>query len=129
VGLAAIQLARMLELEIYATVGSEEKIQFLMRNYDIPNNRIFNSRDVSFEKGVMRETQGNGVDLVLNSLAGELLHASWRCVAQFGKLIELGKKDFIGHGKLDMNVFLGNRNYCSVDVGFFAFLKKKVLSG
>lgn len=62
------------------------------------------------------KTGGKGVDIVLNSLSGELLHASWKCVAEFGKLIELGKRDLAGFGKLDMEVFLKNRSYCCVDV-------------
>ncbi len=64
----------------------------------------------------MRETEGRGVDIVLNSLSGELLHASWKCVAEFGKLVELGKRDLVGFGKLDMEPFLANRSYCCVDL-------------
>lgn len=64
----------------------------------------------------MRETEGRGVDLVLNSLSGELLHASWKCVAEFGKLIELGKRDILGFGKLEMDIFGANRSYCCVDI-------------
>ena len=64
----------------------------------------------------MRETEGKGVDLVLNSLSGELLHTSWKCVAEFGKLIELGKRDIVGFGKLEMDVFEANRSYCCVDI-------------
>ena len=64
----------------------------------------------------MRETKGLGADLVLNSLSGDLLHASWRCVAKFGKLVELGKRDLAGFGKLDLETFLLNRSYCCVDL-------------
>ena len=64
----------------------------------------------------MRETKGKGVDLVLNSLSGELLHTSWKCVAEFGKLIELGKRDIVGFGKLEMDIFEANRSYCCVDI-------------
>ena len=64
----------------------------------------------------MRETGGRGVDLVLNSLSGELLHASWKCVAGFGKLVELGKRDLLGFGQLNMELFLANRSYCCVDI-------------
>ncbi|RMZ82891.1 hypothetical protein DV737_g1950, partial [Chaetothyriales sp. CBS 132003] len=116
VGLAAIQVARMLEAELYVTVGSEEKVKYLMDNYDIPRNRIFNSRDMTFVDGVMRETDGRGMDFILNSLSGELLHATWSCVAEFGTLLEIGKRDLIGNGKLDMKPFLANRNYCCVDI-------------
>lgn len=87
-----------------------------MQHFNIPRSRIFNSRDDSFLDGVLRETDGQGVDIVLNSLSGELLHASWKCVAEFGKLIELGKRDLVGFGQLNMEPFLANRSYCCVDL-------------
>ncbi|KAH7110764.1 hypothetical protein EDB81DRAFT_831591 [Dactylonectria macrodidyma] len=118
VGLAAIQVVKMMGGEIFATVGSEKKRQHLIANYDIPADHIFNSRDSSFLEGVMQQTAGNGVDLVLNSLPGELLHASWRCVARSGTLLELGKRDLAGYGKLDLSRFLNNRSYCGVDVAY-----------
>ncbi|OAQ63678.2 polyketide synthase [Pochonia chlamydosporia 170] len=111
VGLAAVQLAKMVGAEIYATVGNDDKANYLVQTFAIPRNHIFNSRNTSFVEGLMRETGGRGVDLALNSLSGELLHATWRCVAEFGKLVEIGKRDFLGGGKLDMDVFLGSRSY------------------
>jgi NADPH:quinone reductase-like Zn-dependent oxidoreductase len=116
IGIAAIQVARMIGADIYTTVGNDEKVKYLMNTFNLPRNRIFNSRDTSFVDGVIRETNGRGVDLVLNSLSGELLHATWRCVAEFGKMVEIGKKDLMGAGKLDMDVFLLNRSYCCVDI-------------
>lgn len=116
VGLAAIQICQMLEADIYATVSNEEKIQFLMDNYHIPRNKIFNSRNSSFVEDILRETKGEGVDLALNSLSGELLHATWTCIAEFGTMVEIGKRDLIGNGKLDMNTFLANRSYSCVDI-------------
>jgi NADPH:quinone reductase-like Zn-dependent oxidoreductase len=106
----------MVGAEIYTTVGNDEKVQYLMNTFGLPRNRIFNSRNTSFVEDVMRETGGEGVDLALNSLSGELLHATWKCVANFGKLVEIGKRDLIGSGKLDMQPFLGNRSYCCVDL-------------
>lgn len=104
---------------MYVTVGTEQKVQHLMNTFKIRRDRIFSSRDDSFVEGIMRETKCNGVDLVLNSLSGELLHASWQCVAPFGKMVEIGKRDLIGFGKLDMNAFLANRSYCCVDADAF----------
>lgn len=106
----------MLEAEVYVTVGSQDKVKYLMDSHDMPRNRIFNSRDKSFVEGVLRETQGRGIDFILNSLSGELLHATWTCVAEFGTLLEIGKRDLMGDGKLDMKPFLANRNYCCVDI-------------
>ncbi|KAJ5631672.1 fatty acid synthase S-acetyltransferase [Penicillium longicatenatum] len=105
VGLAAIQLCQLLGAEIYATVGSDAKAQYLIDKYQIPRHRIFNSRNPSFKDGVLGETNGKGVDIVLNSLSGESLHASWECVAEQGKMLEIGKRDMMGHGKLNMNPF------------------------
>ena len=115
-GLAAIQLAKMLEAEIFVTVSTEEKVTFLVDKVNVPRNRIFCSRNTSFVDGIMRETQGRGVDLALNSLSGELLHETWRCIAEFGTMVEIGKRDILGAGKLDMDVFLANRSYCCVDL-------------
>jgi NADPH:quinone reductase-like Zn-dependent oxidoreductase len=115
-GLAAIQVCQMIGAEIFATVGSNEKKKHLIDNLQIPEDHIFDSRSPSFEQNVMRMTDTKGVDIVLNSLSGELLHASWRCVAPFGRMIELGKRDFLGHGKLDMDLFGGNRTFTGVDL-------------
>ena len=87
-----------------------------MEKFNFPRNHIFNSRNASFLHDLMHETGGRGVDLVLNSLSGELLHTSWKCVAAFGKLVELGKRDLVGFGKLDLETFLANRSYCCVDL-------------
>ncbi|RAL12372.1 uncharacterized protein BO97DRAFT_451580 [Aspergillus homomorphus CBS 101889] len=116
VGLAAIQICQMIGAKIYATVGSERKAQYLVDKCGIPRCHIFSSRDPSFARELMQETQGEGVDIVLNSLAGELLHASWQCVAEFGKMIEIGKRDFLEHGSLAMDLFGRNRAFFGVDL-------------
>ncbi|KAF9883689.1 hypothetical protein FE257_003073 [Aspergillus nanangensis] len=116
VGIASINICRMIGAEIYATVGSEEKANYLVRAFGIPRHRIFNSRDNSFLPGVMKATNGRGTDIVLNSLAGNLLHASWECVAPYGKMIELGKRDFLTHGVLSMSPFLANRSFVGLDL-------------
>lgn len=53
---------------------------------------------------------------MLNFLGGDLLHTSWKCVAPFGKMIELGKRDLAEFGKLEMQPFLDNRTYSCVDL-------------
>jgi NADPH:quinone reductase-like Zn-dependent oxidoreductase len=78
-------------------------------------DHIFNSHNVSFREDVMRSTKNRGVDVVLNSLSGELLHASWDCVADFGVMIELGKRDIQERGRLPMENFSRNRGYYAVD--------------
>ncbi|KAK9851186.1 ketoacyl-synt-domain-containing protein [Penicillium brevicompactum] len=116
VGLAAVQVCQEIGATIYATAGSPEKRGYLHAEYGIPMENIFSSRDDSFHPGVMKRTGGAGVNLVLNSLAGSLLHASWQCVARSGKMIELGKRDFLAHGSLNMDLFGGNRSFFGVDM-------------
>lgn len=129
VGLAAIQVCRMIGAEIYTTVGTSEKVSYLNDTVGIPADHIFDSRSTSFLQGVLKKTNGRGVDLVLNSLSGELLHASWKCVAKFGKMIEIGKRDFMGHGKLDMDRFLGNRSFIGVDLSIIGHEDEEALGG
>lgn len=89
-------------------------------NYNIPSSNIFNSRNESFYTDLMSATNGRGVDLVLNSLSGELLHLSWKCVARFGKMLEIGKRDFIGQAMLSMDLFEANRMFCGIDMSEIA---------
>ncbi|KAJ5142667.1 Fum1p [Penicillium bovifimosum] len=116
VGLASLQVCQHMGVEIFATVGNEEKVEFLMKHFGIPRKRIFNSRNSDFLPGILHETNGRGVDLVLNSLAGELLHASWECVASRGKMIELGKRDIYANGTLSLKPFGKNRSFFGVDL-------------
>ena len=116
VGQAAIRLCQWIGAEIFATVGSAEKKHFLMDTYNIPEDHISNSRDTSFEMSIKQRTSGNGVDVVLNSLAGEMLKASLNCLAPFGRFIEIGKKDLIVNTRVEMNKFTDNITFATVDL-------------
>lgn len=102
--------------QIFCTVSNQEKIDFLMREFSIPRDHIFNSRDTMFLSNIMAATNNRGVDVVLNSLSGDLLHASWKCVAEFGTFVEIGRRDMIGRGKLAMSQFEANRTFIGVDL-------------
>ncbi|KAH9986166.1 KR domain-containing protein [Xylariaceae sp. FL0662B] len=118
VGLAAVQMAQMIGAEIYCTVGSQAKRDYLTDNYGIQDSHIFNSRDSSFLPDVLRATNQRGVDVVLNSLSGDLLIASWKCVAEFGTMVEIGKRDFQRRAKLPMEAFEANRTFTGLELRF-----------
>ena len=80
-GQAAIQVAKYLGANIYTSVGSNEKKRLLMSTYGIPEDNIFYDRNTSFAQGIMRLTKKQGVDVILNSLSGANLTASWECLA------------------------------------------------
>ncbi|XPS73997.1 Mycolipanoate synthase [Ascochyta lentis] len=128
VGIAAIHIARWLGADFYCTVGSSAKIDFLVKELNVPRQRIFHSRNDSFVESVLQATHGRGVDYVLNSLSGELLHASWQCVAPGGYMLDLGKRDFLGRGRLDMFPFAGNRAFFGIDVAEIVAAKPTELS-
>lgn len=104
------------KLQIFTTVGTVEKRQYLTDTFGIPPSDIFDSRSPSFFPDVMRATNGRGVDLCLNSLSGELLHYSWQCVGEFGTLLEIGKRDLVGRGKVSLHPFEDNRSYVGIDL-------------
>ncbi|RYP85129.1 hypothetical protein DL769_001033 [Monosporascus sp. CRB-8-3] len=117
IGIAAVQVAKMTGAEVFATAATEEETRFLVTEQGIPECNIFSSQDTrSFVSGLMQATQSRGVDVVVNSLAGELLHSSWNCVAEGGSLIELSGRDAAAHGKLDMAMFAGNRGFHGFDI-------------
>ncbi|KAF6813394.1 polyketide synthase [Colletotrichum plurivorum] len=123
VGLAAIQIARHLGAGgIFATVGTAAKRTFLRDVTGINPSQIFSSRDDGFVDGVMRATAGRGVDVVLNSLSGELLHASWHCVAPGGTFVDVGKRDARArsNSKLRMEALDDNRTFASIDMSRLA---------
>ena len=71
----------------------------------------------------MEVTCGNGVDIVLNSLTRRFISQSLRCLAPFGRFIELGKSDIYRHAKLNMRHFGENISYFVVDVDRLALKK------
>ncbi|KAI0385542.1 polyketide synthase PksD [Hypomontagnella monticulosa] len=115
-GQLAIQIAQMIGAEVFATVGYEHKKQLLMSLYGIPASHIFYSRNLSFRQGVLRITNGYGVDVVLNSLVGESLIASWECLAPCGRFIEIGKADIEANSVLPMGRFVNNKTFAAVDL-------------
>ena len=116
VGQAAVMLARHLGAKIFVTVGNNEKKALVMQNFGIPEEQIFSSRDTNFVQGIKRLTGGRGVDVVLNSIAGEGFRETCRCVATLGRFVEIGKRDILMNGRLDMEMFNRNVMFASVDL-------------
>ena len=92
VGLAAIQLARRAGAEIFATAGSPRKRDYL-RSLGV--DHVLDSRSLAFVDQIRAITDGRGVDVVLNSLAGEFVTRSMSLLGPGGRFIELGKVDIL----------------------------------
>ncbi|KAI1122100.1 hypothetical protein F5Y10DRAFT_287542 [Nemania abortiva] len=118
VGLAAIQLAQYKKAEIFVTVGTDEKREFLTNTFGIPPSHIFSSRTTRFAEQIMQVTNGRGIDIILNSLIGELLDASWRICADGGTMVEIGKRDIVDRNSLSMEPFDRNCSFRAVDLSY-----------
>ncbi|MDE2121906.1 MAG: zinc-binding dehydrogenase, partial [Betaproteobacteria bacterium] len=112
VGLAAIQVAHLLGAEVYASAGSPAKREFL-RLLGVAH--VLDSRDPGFDQEVLRASSGQGVDVVLNSLAGEAITRNLQCLKPFGRFIELGKRDFYENTPVGLRPFRNNLSYFGVD--------------
>ncbi|RYP49220.1 hypothetical protein DL768_005037 [Monosporascus sp. mg162] len=119
-GQMAIWIAKQVGAEIYATVGFDEKKRLLIDAFEIDADHIFYSRDTSFAQGIKRVTNGYGVDVILNSLSGDSLRASWACIAPYGRFVEIGKTDIGTNASLPMGQFANNVSFCAVDLHHIA---------
>ncbi len=89
VGLAAIQLAQRAGAEIFATAGSPGKRALL---HEMGVQHVMDSRTLDFCTEIQRITDGQGVDLVLNSLSEEFIEKSIQVLANDGCFLEIGKR-------------------------------------
>lgn len=116
-GMAAIQIAQSLGADIYATVGTDEKAKILVDQFGIPASHIFNSRKLSAVEDILKATKQKGLDVILSSSGGDLMHEMWRCIAPLGHFIDVGRTDVLGGGKLGLEVFKKNATFSSFDMG------------
>lgn len=124
-GQAAIQIAQHVGAEIFATVGSATKKELLMERYGIPEDHIFSSRKLTFAQGVKRLTGGRGVDVVLNSLSGDGLVQSFKSVAEFGRFVEVGKRDAYNNTGLQMSTFLQHISFHFINLEVVALAEDR----
>jgi NADPH:quinone reductase-like Zn-dependent oxidoreductase/NADP-dependent 3-hydroxy acid dehydrogenase YdfG/acyl carrier protein len=112
VGIAAIQLAKHLGAEIFATAGSDDKRDFVRL---LGADHVFDSRSLAFADDILAATNGEGVDVVLNSLAGEAIRRNLRVLKPFGRFLELGKRDFFENTPIGLRPFKDNISYFGID--------------
>lgn len=112
VGIAAIQLARHFGAEVFATAGSREKREFVRL---LGADHVLDSRSLLFADEIRERTGGAGVDIVLNSLAGEAMVRSIDTLRPFGRFLELGKRDFYENSRIGLRPFRNNISYFGID--------------
>jgi acyl transferase domain-containing protein/NADPH:quinone reductase-like Zn-dependent oxidoreductase/SAM-dependent methyltransferase/aryl carrier-like protein len=113
VGLAAIQLAGRAGAEVFATAGTPEKRDFLA---SLGVKKVMDSRSMEFADEILEATKGEGVDLVLNSLAGEAIHKGLSVLRDYGRFLEIGKRDIYMGSRLDLGPFRKNLSFMAIDL-------------
>ena len=118
VGQAAIAIARAAGAEIFATAGSEQRRDLLR---DMGIEHVYDSRSLEFADLIRRDTQGYGVDIVLNSVTGAAQRASLELLSFGGRFVEIGKRDIYGDTRLGLFPFRRNLTFYAVDLGLLAY--------
>ena len=113
VGQAAIAIARAAGAEIFATAGSEQR-RALLRDMGIQH--VYDSRSIEFTEQIRRDTDGYGVDIVLNSLSGPAQRAGLEVLAIGGRFVEIGKRDVYANTRLGLFPFHRNLTFHYVDL-------------
>jgi acyl transferase domain-containing protein/NADPH:quinone reductase-like Zn-dependent oxidoreductase/acyl carrier protein/SAM-dependent methyltransferase len=99
VGMAAIQIAHHLGAEVIASAGSATK-RALLKSLGVKH--VIDSRRGDFAEAVMELTGRRGVDVVLNALAAEAIPMGLSCLAEFGRFIEIGKRDIYQNSRIPL---------------------------
>jgi hypothetical protein len=110
-------------LQLYTLCQNGDELCSLL--FQLTDRNIGSSRDTSFEQLIMTETNGRGVDLVLNSLSKEKLQASVRCLAPRGRFLEIGRFDLANNSLLGRPYFMSSLTSflsCNLVFLWFAFV-------
>lgn len=121
VGIAAIQLALHIGAEVFATAGTPEKRAFAKK---IGAHHVMDSRNLSFEHEIIEITEGEGIDVVLNSIYGEAINRNLNILKPFGRFLELGKRDFYENSRIGLRPFRNNISYYGIDADQLLIEKK-----
>ena len=123
-----VQISHLKGAEVYTTVSTQEKKDYLVEKLGVKRENIFNSHDSSFLPSIMKATNNRGADVALKSSIGDLLHDNFHSCARFGRFVEIGKRDLTDEGRLDMQVFKRNVSYMAFDVSELCDVNDKKLS-
>ncbi|PWY96147.1 polyketide synthase module [Aspergillus sclerotioniger CBS 115572] len=126
VGGACVQICQYAQAEVFITTGTDEERASLQDQYDIPDDRIFSLQPNNFVSHIMAKTENRGIDLIVSSLTGDLLDASWRMCADGGTMVQIGKPS--DQGSLSIAPFARGCSYRIVDLCHPIVLPLEILS-
>lgn len=122
-GMAAVQVAANMGAVVCATAGSEERRRAAL---DLGATAAFDSRSVGFVDDILQITEGRGVDVIYNSLPGEMIAQNFAVAGEFCRIIEIGKADIYFGGATDLKPFSGNLSFHSIDMDRMLRLRPEI---
>jgi len=125
VGHAAVSIARHRGATIFGTCSAGKR-EYAIKELGIPEENLGNSRDETFYELIKERTNGEGVDVVLNSLAGDKLLKSVNLVKEFGHFVEIGKYDYQQGTNISMGLFKENLNFHLIDLSNYGRRPDKI---
>ncbi len=123
VGLAAVQVVDDIGATLLGTAGSDKKRDYLK---DLGLAAVMNSRSLEFAEQVLAHTEGRGVDVVLNALSGHGIDKSLECLAPFGRMVEIGKRDLAEDKPIGLGSLYNNNSYQVIDLSTLPNEKPKL---
>ncbi|WP_405490117.1 beta-ketoacyl synthase N-terminal-like domain-containing protein [Nocardia sp. NBC_00511] len=122
VGSAAVQIAKLHGATVIGTAGTDERRAYVLAQ---GADHALDSRSLNFADDVLGLTGGRGADVIISTAPGEILRRNFKAVAEFGRIVEIGKADIYGGGVLDLGYFDKNLSYHSFDLDRMLALRRR----
>ncbi|WP_083064839.1 sulfolipid-1 biosynthesis phthioceranic/hydroxyphthioceranic acid synthase [Mycobacterium arosiense] len=117
VGQAAIAIARAAGADIVATAGSDGRRE-LLRGMGIEH--VYDSRSTAFADQIRHDTNGEGVDIVLNALPGAAQRAGLEVLSNGGRFVEIGRHHVYSNSQAGLFPFRRNLTFHHVDLALMS---------
>ena len=125
IGLIAVQLASLKGAEIYATAGSAAKLAYLNKK---GVNNLINYRTEDFAKRILEMTNGQGVDVIFNTLSDDAIQKGLNLLAPGGRYIEIAMAGLKNSRQLDLSHLVDNQTFQSIDMSRLYTKQPKLLT-
>ncbi|EUC45778.1 hypothetical protein COCMIDRAFT_5016 [Bipolaris oryzae ATCC 44560] len=115
IGRALIDLCSRNGAKVYVGVSNDKEALFMESTLHLPKDQIVYNNEQHSVAALVANTEGHGMDVIFNTLSGEILQTCWNCIAPYGRFIELGTQDLIENSRLEMANFRRNTSFSALD--------------
>ncbi|XP_014553689.1 hypothetical protein COCVIDRAFT_29158 [Bipolaris victoriae FI3] len=115
IGRALIDLCDRSGAKVYVGVSNDKDALFMESTLHFPKDQIVYNNEEHSVAALVTNTQGHGMDVIFNTLSGEILQTCWDCIAPYGRFIELSTQDLVENSRLEMSNFRKNTSFSALD--------------